>query len=67
MKKSCGILNKSVIFLIEDDILVRSNMNTDYQKVYKYRKVTSETSDTQVSNGGEISNVQKWVRYREAR
>ena len=38
---------------------------TDYQMIYQYQKVTNETSSTEVSNGGEISNVQKYVRYRE--
>ena len=39
---------------------------TDYQKIYQYQKVTTgNESTTQVTNGGEISNVQHYVRYRE--
>ena len=39
---------------------------TDYQKIYKYRKVTTGIeSTTKVTAGGEISNVQEWVQYRE--
>lgn len=38
----------------------------DYQKVYQYKKVTTgNESSTAVSAGGEISNVQHYVRYRE--
>ena len=38
---------------------------TDYQKIYQYQKVTDGLeSSTAVSNGGEISNVQKYVQYR---
>ena len=44
---------------------VYSQTYTDYQKVYSYKKVTSCTSTTEVSNGGEISNVKKYVQYRE--
>lgn len=36
----------------------------DYEKVYQYQKVTTEESATSVSSGGEISNVQKYVKYR---
>lgn len=37
----------------------------DYQKVYQYQKVTTgNESTTQVTDGGEISNVQHYVRYR---
>ena len=39
---------------------------TDYQRIYQYQKVTAgNESTTQVTNGGEISNVQHYVRYRE--
>ncbi|MBP5417133.1 MAG: InlB B-repeat-containing protein [Clostridiales bacterium] len=38
---------------------------TDYKKMYKYVKVTNEVSTTAVTAGGEISNVQKYVTYRE--
>lgn len=38
----------------------------DYQKMYQYKKVTTgNESSTAVSAGGEISNVQHYVRYRE--
>ena len=38
----------------------------DYQKIYQYKKVTTNIeSATQVTVGGEISDVQKWVQYRE--
>ena len=37
---------------------------TDEERVYKYQKVTEETSKTKVSAGGEISNVKHYVRYR---
>lgn len=38
---------------------------TDYKKVYEYIKVTENIeSYSQVIAGGEISNVQKYVRYR---
>ena len=38
---------------------------TDYQKIYQYQKVTDGLeSSTSISNGGEISNVQKYVQYR---
>ncbi len=38
---------------------------TDYKKVYSYQKVTSGLeSSTEVKNGGQISNVQKYVKYR---
>lgn len=37
----------------------------DYEKVYQYQKVpTGIESSTQVTAGGEISNVQHYVRYR---
>lgn len=39
---------------------------TDYQKIYQYKKVTNNiVSSTEVTAGGEISNVQKYVKYRE--
>ena len=39
---------------------------TDYYKVFQYQKVTTgNESSTQVTAGGEISNVQHYVRYRE--
>ena len=38
---------------------------TDYQKIYQYQKVTTGIeSSTYVTAGGEISNVQRYVRYR---
>lgn len=38
----------------------------DYQKVYQYQKVTIDNvSSTQVTEGGEISDVQHYVKYRE--
>ena len=37
---------------------------TDYQKMYQYKLVTNGYSDTQLSNGGEYSNVEAQVRYR---
>lgn len=37
---------------------------TDYEKVYQYQKITTENeSMTQIYDGGEISNVQHYVRY----
>lgn len=39
---------------------------TDYYKVFQYKKVTTNIeSATQVTAGGEISNVQHYVTYRE--
>lgn len=38
---------------------------TDYDKVYQYERYVHEESSTEVKEGGEISNVQKFVRYRE--
>ncbi len=37
----------------------------DYQMIYQYQRITNEESFTEISNGGEISNVQKLVQYRE--
>ena len=38
----------------------------DYQKIYQYQKITKNIeSSTQVTAGNGISNVQKWVQYRE--
>lgn len=38
---------------------------TDYEKVYQYKSVTTgNESSTQITAGGEISNVQHYVRYR---
>lgn len=38
----------------------------DYEKVYQYQNVTTGIeSSTQVSEGGEISNVQHYIKYRE--
>lgn len=38
---------------------------TDYQKMYQYKKVTSGLeSSTEVTASGNISNVQKYVKYR---
>ncbi len=36
---------------------------TDYQKYYNYQKITNGESSTEVVNGGQISNAQKWVQY----
>ena len=44
---------------------VYSQTYTNYQKVYTYKKETPCTSTTEVSNGGEISNVKKYVQYTE--
>ena len=38
---------------------------TDYQKIYKYIKVENLESFTPVSPSDTITNVQRWVRYRE--
>ena len=38
---------------------------TDYQKIYKYKKVENLESSTLVSPSDSISNVQRWVKYRE--
>ena len=45
-------------------VIVYKQTYVEYQKVYTYKKVTSCTSETEVSNGGQISNVQKYVQYR---
>ena len=38
---------------------------TDYLKYYQYKRVTEgRESSTEISNGGQISNVQCYVRYR---
>lgn len=37
----------------------------EYQKIYQYQKVEDLESPTEVSASGSISNVQKWVRYRD--
>lgn len=37
---------------------------TDYYAVYKYRKTDYKESSSQVNNGGNISNVIHYVRYR---
>ena len=37
---------------------------TDYAAVFQWTKTTQEESSTQVTAGGEISNVQEWVKYR---
>lgn len=46
----------------------RFNINkqtyTDYQKVYNYKKVTNHESETAVTASGNISNVNKMVKYR---
>lgn len=46
----------------------RFNINkqtyTDYQKVYNYKKVTNHESETSVTASGNISNVNKMVKYR---
>ena len=42
-----------------------TSSDVDYQKVYQYQKVTTgNESTTQVTDGGEISNVRHYVRYR---
>jgi len=38
---------------------------TDYQKYFEYQKVENKESTAEISVGGNISNVQKWVQYRE--
>lgn len=38
---------------------------TDYEKVYQYKKVSREISLTEVINGGQISDVVKYVKYIE--
>ena len=38
---------------------------TDYQKVYSYSRQTTKESSTEVSAGGNISNVKKYVKYIE--
>lgn len=38
---------------------------TDYQKMYQYSKKTAKESTTQVTAGGNISNVKVYVQYRE--
>ena len=39
---------------------------TDYAAVFRWTKTTTteETSYSEVTSGGQISNVQKWVKYR---
>lgn len=37
---------------------------TDYYKMFQYQKVEDKESDTEVTEGGAISNVQEWVQYR---
>ena len=41
-----------------------SSTYTDYQKMFRWEKITQEESTTQVVAGGEISDVQEWVKYR---
>ena len=38
---------------------------TDHQMIYKYKKVENGESSTSVSASDSISNVQRWVKYRE--
>ena len=38
---------------------------TDYQMYFEYKKVESKESTTEIAAGGNISDVQKWVQYRE--
>ena len=38
---------------------------TDYYKLFEYKKVEEKESLTQVNASDTISNVQKWVQYRE--
>ena len=38
---------------------------TDYYKMFQYQKVEEKETTTEIANGGSISNVQKWVQYRE--
>ena len=38
---------------------------TDYYKLFEYKKVENKESETKVNASDTISNVQKWVRYRE--
>ena len=37
----------------------------DYYKMFQYQKVENKESSTEVVAGGNISNVQEWVKYRE--
>lgn len=38
---------------------------TDYYKMFRYYKIDAKESSSEVSAGGLISNVQRWVQYRE--
>ena len=38
---------------------------TDYYKLFEYKKVEDKESETKVTASNTISNVQKWVQYRE--
>ena len=38
---------------------------TDYYKMFKYYKIESKESSTEITAGGLISDVQHWVQYRE--
>lgn len=42
---------------------VHKQTYTDYEKVYQYKMQTSLESTTEIKAGGEISNVQKYVKY----
>lgn len=38
---------------------------TDYEKVYQYKREITKESESEVTVGGNISNVQKYVKYRK--
>ena len=38
---------------------------TDYQKIFQYKKVTQKESTNEVTSVANISNVQKYVKYRK--
>ena len=38
---------------------------TDYYKMYEFKKVEDKESKTEITPSATISNVQKWVQYRE--
>ena len=44
---------------------VYSQTYTDYQKIFQYKKVTQKESTNEVTSVANISNVQKYVKYRK--
>ena len=38
---------------------------TDYYKVFKYYRIVDKETNNAIYSGGNISNVQQWVKYRE--